>query len=162
MKASKELILSAGSVGSPAILLHSGIGGKTLPGKKLLHKLPDVGQNLLDHPMFTFLWKTKLTDTFEDYVQNATRMNELIGLWNATRSGPLANTYPNAIGWHRLPVDDPIFAEEADPSSGDKTAHLEFIFINGNLPASTLPDGNYLSIVVALVTPSSGKSPLSL
>lgn len=50
--ARKEIILSAGAIGSPEILLRSGIG----PGQDLqhhnipvIHDLPGVGQNLMDH-----------------------------------------------------------------------------------------------------------------
>ncbi len=48
-----ELVLSAGSIGSPSILLRSGIGpGKPLQalGIPVVHDLPGVGANLHDHP----------------------------------------------------------------------------------------------------------------
>ncbi|PBK61223.1 pyranose dehydrogenase [Armillaria solidipes] len=48
-----EIILSAGSIGSPHILLNSGIGDRSeltaLGIQPVLH-LPDVGKNLADHP----------------------------------------------------------------------------------------------------------------
>jgi choline dehydrogenase len=47
----RELILSAGAIGSPHILLLSGVG----PGGDV-HDLPDVGRNLRDHPMAITLW----------------------------------------------------------------------------------------------------------
>ena len=46
-----ELILSAGAIGSPHILLLSGVG----PGGEV-HDLPDVGRNLREHPMAIMLW----------------------------------------------------------------------------------------------------------
>ncbi|WP_425641877.1 choline dehydrogenase [Marinomonas gallaica] len=51
-KASKEVILSAGSVGSPTILQRSGIGPKTVLDNAhvpVVHNLPGVGENLQDH-----------------------------------------------------------------------------------------------------------------
>ena len=51
-RAAKEVILSAGAVGSPAILQHSGIGDEAhlaSVGVSPLHHLPGVGQNLQDH-----------------------------------------------------------------------------------------------------------------
>lgn len=48
----KEVILAAGSVGSPAVLLHSGVGPKDVlssAGVDLVHELPGVGQHLQDH-----------------------------------------------------------------------------------------------------------------
>ncbi|SFG83070.1 GMC family oxidoreductase [Neptunomonas qingdaonensis] len=50
--ASKEVILSAGSLGSPHILLRSGIGPEEelrKAGIKPIHNLPGVGKNLQDH-----------------------------------------------------------------------------------------------------------------
>jgi len=50
-RAEREVILSAGAIGSPQILLISGVG----PGGEV-HDLPDVGRNLSDHPMAIMLW----------------------------------------------------------------------------------------------------------
>lgn len=58
----KEVILSAGSIGSPHILQLSGIGEpKTLKaaGVEVKHALPGVGQNLQDHLEFYFQYKCK-------------------------------------------------------------------------------------------------------
>lgn len=52
VKATKEVILSAGAVGSPATLLRSGIGPKDIldsAGVKTVVSLPGVGQHLQDH-----------------------------------------------------------------------------------------------------------------
>jgi len=52
VKATKEVILSAGAIGSPAILLRSGIGPKDIldaAGVKTTMTLPGVGQHLQDH-----------------------------------------------------------------------------------------------------------------
>lgn len=52
VKVNKEVILSAGAVGSPAILMHSGVGPKDVlssAGVDLLSELPGVGQHLQDH-----------------------------------------------------------------------------------------------------------------
>jgi len=50
--ARKEVILSAGSIGSPQILQLSGVGPKKVlkdAGVELIHDLPGVGENLQDH-----------------------------------------------------------------------------------------------------------------
>ena len=59
-QASKEVILSAGSIGSPHLLQLSGIGDtQTLEkaGVEVKHHLPGVGQNLQDHLEFYFQYK---------------------------------------------------------------------------------------------------------
>lgn len=59
---SKEVILSAGPIGSPHILQLSGIGeGKVLEaaGIEVKHELPGVGKNLQDHLEFYFQYKCK-------------------------------------------------------------------------------------------------------
>ena len=59
---SNEVILSAGSIGSPHILQLSGIGDKDILEKariEVKHHLPGVGQNLQDHLEFYFQYKCK-------------------------------------------------------------------------------------------------------
>ena len=56
----KEVILSAGSIGSPHILQLSGIGKSstlTDAGIEQVHELPGVGENLQDHLEFYFQFK---------------------------------------------------------------------------------------------------------
>lgn len=52
MHAEREVIISAGAIGSPRLLMLSGIGDGaqlTAAGVKTVHDLPGVGQNLQDH-----------------------------------------------------------------------------------------------------------------
>ncbi|MFY8299547.1 choline dehydrogenase [Pseudoalteromonas sp. SS15] len=60
--ASKEVILSAGPIGSPHILQLSGIGEREAlenAGIEVKHELPGVGKNLQDHLEFYFQYKCK-------------------------------------------------------------------------------------------------------
>ena len=62
VQANKDVILSAGSIGSPHLLQLSGIGAKeTLEsaGIECQHNLPGVGENLQDHLEFYFQFKCK-------------------------------------------------------------------------------------------------------
>ncbi len=55
-----EVILSAGSIGSPHLLQLSGVGPKDVLSEaniELMHELPGVGQNLQDHIEFYFQFK---------------------------------------------------------------------------------------------------------
>lgn len=64
-----EIILSAGAIGSPQLLLLSGIGAAAHLrdiGVPLVHDLPGVGENLRDHPQVQTAWRTHPA-----YVQDA-------------------------------------------------------------------------------------------
>ncbi len=61
-KATKEVVLSAGAIGSPHLLNVSGIGnGEKLKelGIEIIHELKGVGQNLQDHLMMRPVYKVK-------------------------------------------------------------------------------------------------------
>jgi choline dehydrogenase-like flavoprotein len=52
VKVNKEVILAGGAIGSPAVLLYSGVGPKDVlsaAGVPLVSELPGVGQHLQDH-----------------------------------------------------------------------------------------------------------------
>ncbi|PXX92698.1 choline dehydrogenase [Marinobacter vulgaris] len=62
VKASEEVILSAGSIGSPHLLQLSGIGNREVleqAGIPVDHELPGVGGNLQDHLEFYFQFRCK-------------------------------------------------------------------------------------------------------
>ncbi len=73
VKANKEIILSAGAIGSPQILQLSGVASKDLLGKlniRVIKELPGVGQNLQDHLQIRLVFKTKqntLNDELNSY-----------------------------------------------------------------------------------------------
>ncbi|KAJ7267548.1 alcohol oxidase [Mycena haematopus] len=137
LTASKEVILSAGSIGTPNILLHSGIGNSstlTSLGIKPVHNLPSVGQNLTDHPLIL--------------------LSFLLAQWTTTRTGPLVDPPSNQLGWFRIPENSSIFEEFPDPAAGPNTAHYEFVCFNGMLGVPP-PTGNFMGIVPAVVSPAS-------
>ena len=62
VEARREVILSAGSIGSPQLLQLSGIGPASVlknAGVAVAHDLPGVGENLQDHLEFYFQFKCK-------------------------------------------------------------------------------------------------------
>ena len=62
VEAAREVILSAGAVGSPHLLLLSGIGPTEHlreMGVKVIHGLPGVGRNLQDHPDFVLKYRCR-------------------------------------------------------------------------------------------------------
>ncbi|KAJ7152972.1 alcohol oxidase [Mycena filopes] len=156
LTAGSELILSAGSVGTPAILLHSGIGNSSALsalGIKPLHNLPSVGQNLSDHVLLGASWLVNSTKTFDEANRNSTLFAEQLEEWNTTRMGPFVDNPGSQLGWLRIPDNSSIFKEFPDVSSGPTAAHFELLFANGKL--NPAPTGNFFSISSALVSPTS-------
>ena len=66
----EEIILSSGAIGSPQILMLSGIGPADQLnnlGIPVVHELPGVGQNLRDHPIVYITFRTKKEHPLEPY-----------------------------------------------------------------------------------------------
>ncbi|KAJ7680727.1 aryl-alcohol oxidase [Mycena polygramma] len=158
LTATKEVILSAGSIGTPNILLHSGIGNSstlTSLGIEPVHNLPSVGQNLSDHAIVFQSFLVNSNNTYETAERNATLAAEELAQWNTSRTGPLVDTLGSQIGWLRIPDNSSIFESVPDPAAGPNTPHYELIFSNGALSNPPPPTGNFLSIIPALVAPTS-------
>ena len=109
----KEIILSAGAIGSPHLLLLSGVGPSDQLrdfGIPVVRELPGVGQNLRDHPIIYITWRTKPEhplDGFAPRIQLALR-------WTAEDS-PL---------WNDLMILMQSFATERVDRGGDRMAPL--------------------------------------
>ena len=88
----KEIILSAGSIGSPHILQVSGIGSINKlkeNGINIIHELKGVGKNLQDHLMFRPVYKVKNLKSLNKKI-NSFFGNMLIGLeYIFNQSGPM-------------------------------------------------------------------------
>lgn len=98
--ATAEVILSAGSIGSPQILQLSGIGPAALlqrSGVPLVHELPGVGENLQDHLQIRAVFKVSGVDTLNT-MANSWLGKLKIGLEYAMkRSGPMSMA-PSQLG----------------------------------------------------------------
>ncbi|KAJ6494585.1 aryl-alcohol oxidase [Mycena sanguinolenta] len=155
LTANKEVILSAGSIGSPNILMHSGIGDSTALGKlgiKSVHNLPSVGQNLSDHSLLFLSFLVNSTATWDTATRNATLAAQELTEWNTQRQGPLVDNPLSQIGWLR--VNSTALKSFHDPSAGPNSPHYELIFSNGMIPPPPAT-GNFLSILPVVVSPAS-------
>lgn len=119
--ARKEVILSAGSISSPQILMLSGIGPKSslqAVGVQQLVNLPDVGQHLTDHPLLASYWSVNSNNTFDDMLRNTTLLNAEMVQWEQSKTGLFSASPVNSIGFLRIPSSDSIFKQASDPSAG--------------------------------------------
>jgi choline dehydrogenase len=100
VSATREVVLSAGSIGSVQILQLSGIGpGAVLhaAGVEVQHELPGVGENLQDHLQIRSVYKVQGTKTLNT-LANSLWGKAAIGLEYALkRSGPMSMA-PSQLG----------------------------------------------------------------
>ena len=93
VKARREVILAAGSVKSPQLLMVSGVGdAEALAGHGIapVHHLPGVGQNLQDHYGGQITWKCSRPITMNDVMMSRFRQLQVGLKWLLTRKGPLS------------------------------------------------------------------------
>ncbi|UJW80548.1 GMC family oxidoreductase [Hydrogenophaga sp. SL48] len=98
--AAREVVLSAGSIGSVQVLQLSGIGPSAVlqaAGVPVQHDLPGVGENLQDHLQIRSVYKVKGAKTLNT-LANSLWGKAMIGLEYAlTRSGPMSMS-PSQLG----------------------------------------------------------------
>ncbi len=98
--ASKEVILSAGAVGSPHLLMLSGIGPPSHlkeMGIKVIKSLEGVGQNLIDHPDFIF--KYECLKPVSIWPQTKPLAKIALGInWLLTRGGLASSNLFEVVG----------------------------------------------------------------
>ncbi|KAF7368045.1 GMC oxidoreductase [Mycena sanguinolenta] len=155
-KASKEIILSAGPIGTPQILLNSGVGDRTALtalGISTVLDLPGVGKNASEHPYFGMSWAVNSNQTVESITQNATRYNEAFAEWNRSHTGPFVDPTPGThAGWLRLRANSSVFDIHPDPSPGPDAPHFEMIFQPFGFAGTP---GHFISLTMAMVSPVS-------
>jgi choline dehydrogenase-like flavoprotein len=107
-RAGQEVIVSAGAIGSPQLLMLSGIGPADhlrAVGVDVVHDLPGVGGNLHDHPYIVCVWTSKLGGSL--YGGDHPRY---LAEWLLRRSGPLTSAVAEAFAFVRsrpgLPAPD--------------------------------------------------------
>jgi choline dehydrogenase-like flavoprotein len=103
-----EVVLCAGAINSPQLLLLSGIGPAgelSAAGVAARHDLRGVGRNLQDHPFVTMIWEVSDHRT----LYGADRPKPLAE-WLLRRSGPLTSSVAEVVAFTRtrggLPAAD--------------------------------------------------------
>ncbi len=127
LKANKEVILCAGSIGSPQLLQLSGIGPKKVlddAGVDVLHELLGVGENLQDHLEVYFQYHCKKPITLNSKLNLFNK--GLIGIeWILAKTGLGATNHFESCGFIRS-------------RAGLKWPNIQYHF----LPAAMRYDGN--------------------
>jgi choline dehydrogenase-like flavoprotein len=124
IKASKEVLLCAGALQSPQILMLSGIGAaKQLQkhGIAVVHDLPGVGENLHDHiDIVQVVNAPQLKDLFGVSISGLVQAIKGIFEWRKHRTGMLTTNFAEAGGFIKTSPEEP-------------TPDLQFHFVVGKL-----------------------------
>ncbi|THV06377.1 FAD/NAD(P)-binding domain-containing protein [Dendrothele bispora CBS 962.96] len=156
LHAKKEIILSAGAIGTPQILLLSGIGPRDeleAKGITVYVNSPDVGKKCFNHPLLPLRFTVNSNNTFDDVNRDPALQQMLLSQWQSNRTGLFANGPANMIGFMRLP-DSFFNRTNKDPSSGHRSANMEMVFFNGYSGVPP-PQGHYFTLTPVIVSPKS-------
>ncbi|KAG7088581.1 hypothetical protein E1B28_012558 [Marasmius oreades] len=151
--ARKEVILSAGAINTPQILLMSGIGPKEdleALNIDVVLDSPAVGLNLTDQPAIPIVFNVTSVHTFTDLLRKPELSEQLLQQWQENRTGLYVNYPGSIVGNFKLP---PTFK---DVSSGDGSANIGFVTVDSFLAAPPVPEtGEFISMLLAVLSPSS-------
>ncbi|KAJ7456705.1 aryl-alcohol oxidase [Mycena latifolia] len=158
--ATKEVILSAGSVGTPQLLMLSGIG----PCQELQNvgiscvvDSPDVGGNLQDQSILALQWQVNGT-TLSSFLDDGAAVGAALSQWATNRTGMAAgNTVVNTIGYLRHPSNSTLL-KLGDPAAGPNSAHFQLAFLNTffpNVGQVSPTTGNWMSVTIVVQSPTS-------
>ncbi|MBE1586152.1 GMC family oxidoreductase [Nonomuraea angiospora] len=142
VRAKGEVILSAGAIGSPYLLMRSGVGAPDElrdAGVTVVRELPEVGKNLQDHLSSGVFVECKqpVTLTKAESISNLLRYIVL-------RSGMLTTNVGEAVAFIRTSAEEP-------------APDIELIFAPGPFVdhGLTPPTGHGLTVGVVLLQPES-------
>ena len=147
VRCDRELILSAGAINSPKLLMLSGVGEpKELEphGIAVRHSLPGVGRNLQDHIEASLVYELKNTDSYDKYKKP--HWKAVAGLrYLLFRDGPAAtNLIESGAFW------------SGDVS--DRTPDIQYFFIPGagiEEGVEGVPGGNGCTVSIGQIRPRS-------
>ena len=126
INARREVILSAGAIGSPQILMLSGIGDPkelTPHGIEVAKSLPGVGKNLQDHLQARPVYKTNLS-TINTEASNIFKQGLMAMQYALTQRGPMTMAASLGTGFLKTEehLETPDIQFHIQPWSADKPA----------------------------------------
>jgi choline dehydrogenase len=119
-RATREIVLSAGAIETPKLLMLSGIGDAAALAElgiaSVAHS-PDVGRNLQDHLIAKFIFRTKPCGTLNEILGSHLRRGAMGLDWLLRRAGPLAIGAGEATAFARI-------------TPGAEEAEAQLLFVN--------------------------------
>ncbi|QRV83544.1 GMC oxidoreductase [Ceratobasidium sp. AG-Ba] len=170
VRARKEVILCAGAVHTPHILMNSGVGPSEELKKHhipIVQDLPGVGDHLMDHQSVNVRFRTIPGESLNYFMTTATslydkaRRAKAITQYLLFKSGPLTSNFSESACFVRS--DDPkLFPGlpplSEDTSSGPGAPDIELISLPlgfKNHGKEHIADGDLMSITTVVLRPTS-------
>ncbi len=147
LQARREVVLAAGAIQSPQLLMLSGVGDATrlqALGIEVRHHLPGVGANLQDHPDFVFGLRSSSLDSFGLSLRGGLAFWRAIRRYRAERRGMLTSNFAEGGGFLRT-----------SPAQSRPDVQLHFVVAAVEDHARKLGWGHGLSCHVCLLRPQS-------
>ncbi|WP_261508349.1 GMC family oxidoreductase [Burkholderia multivorans] len=147
LHARREVILAAGALQTPQILMLSGIGPTqelARHGIQTVQHLPGVGRNLQDHPDFVFGYRTRSLDTMGISPGGSLRMLREILRFRRERRGMLTSNFAEGGGFLKT-----------RPGLDAPDIQLHFVVALVDNHARRMHPGHGLSCHVCLLRPRS-------
>lgn len=147
VQVNREVILSAGALQSPQILMLSGIGDAQALQKlniPVVKDLPGVGKNLQDHPDFILGYKSNNTRLLGLSLSGGFKLMQDIMLYRRSRRGMISSNFAEAGAFLKT-----------DPSLSIPNIQLHFVIALVDDHARTMHGGYGLSCHVCLLRPKS-------
>ena len=140
----QEVILSAGALDSPKLLLLSGIGSKDELAKydiAVVRNLPGIGQNLRDHLWLELVTTQKSSSPHRtSYIRSPDDLRTARAQWMEDKTGPLSdNNLPQMIGY--LKCDRILDSKEFQELDSGTRKYFE---------AETTPNYELISVIQSL------------
>lgn len=145
--ARREVVLAAGAIQSPQLLMLSGVGDAAqlqAQGIDVLHHLPGVGANLQDHPDFVFGLRSGSLHSFGLSLRGGLAFWQAIRRYRRERRGMLTSNFAEGGGFLRTALE----AQRPD-------VQLHFVVAAVQDHARKLGWGHGLSCHVCLLRPQS-------
>lgn len=139
----RGIVLAAGAFGSPQLLMLSGLGDpKTLAsfGIQVKAEIPEVGQNLQDHPMSALICRSRGTDTLRK-IESLPNLLRYIFL----KRGPLGSNAVEAM----------VFAHSAGDPQAPPNIELIFAPFEWRNQGLDLPQIDAFGVGLVVVAPKS-------
>lgn len=148
IRARREVLLSAGAMQSPQILMLSGVGDQnelTQHGIAVKKHLPGVGKNFHDHPDFIFGYKvSQIEGTFGLSIPGSIDLVKQIGRYRKERRGLITTNFAECGGFIKSSIEQKL-----------PNLQLHFVVALVDNHARTMHTGHGISCHVCLLNPKS-------